>query len=414
MPIQRATKAFPASLRVAFGLATASLVACASPVSVQSPEALHESAIVIDTHSDTTPWFQDPEWRFDVRHDTGHQDLPRMREGGLDVQFWSIYMGETPGKGAAIREAVERIDAVHQLVAKHPEDLSFARTAAEIRQAVADGKVACLMGIEGGHIIEDSLPALRSFHRLGVRYMTLTHSFHTNWADSSGTNSVPEPVHGGLTPFGEEIVAEMNRLGMMVDISHVSDETFWDVMKVTRAPVIASHSSARAVADHPRNMTDDMLRALGENGGVVMINFYSGYIDTELVVPIRSLFERMMPTLKGMREKFAGDPIGRARAFRDLLAGEEVPRTQLGVLLDHFDHAIRVAGADHVGLGADWDGVASMPMDMEDVSQLPNLTRGLLDRGHSPETVRKVLGENLLRVMAEVEQVAEAAKEGRG
>jgi len=268
-----------------------------------------------------------------------------------------------------------------------------------------------LMGIEGGHIIEDSLPALRSFHRLGVRYMTLTHSFHTNWADSSGTNSTPDPVHGGLTSFGEEIVEEMNRLGMMVDISHVSDETFWDVIKVTRAPVIASHSSARAVADHPRNMTDEMLRALGENGGVVMINFYSGYIDTELVVPIRSLFERLMPALKEMREKFAGDPIGRGRAFRDLLATEEVPRTSLGVLLDHFDHAIRVAGADHVGLGADWDGVASMPIDMEDVSQLPNLTRGLLERGHSPETVRKVLGENLLRVMAEVEQVA--AQEGQ-
>ena len=369
---------------------------------------MHFDAIVIDTHADTTPKFQDPGWRFDERHDDGHVDLPRMREGGLDAQFWSIYMGETEGEGAAVKDAVERIDAVHELVRRHPEDLAFATTADGIRRAVRDGKIANLMGVEGGHIIEDSLPVLRTYHRLGVRYLTLTHSFHTAWADSSGTASVPDPVHGGLTPFGEEVVAELNRLGMMVDVSHVSDGTFEDVLRVTRAPVIASHSSSRSVADHARNMSDEMLAALAENGGVVMINFYSGYIDASLIEPIRLMFDRVGPRLRQLRERYGDDRAKFQAASDRLLSKEEIPQTSLGVLLDHFDRAIRVAGPDHVGIGADWDGVISMPRGMEDVSKLPALTRGLLTRGHSPETVRKVLGENLLRVMAEVEAVAAA------
>jgi membrane dipeptidase len=367
---------------------------------------LHHDAIVVDTHSDTTPRFDEPDWDFAERHEAGHQDLPRMREGGLDVQFWSIYMGRTEGEGTAVRKAIERIDAVHELVRKHPEELGLATTAEEVRTLVANGRIACLMGIEGGHIIEESLPALRTFYRLGVRYLTLTHSFNTSWADSSGTNEIPEPLHHGLTPFGEDVVREMNHLGMMVDVSHVSDETFWDVLRVSRAPVIASHSSARAVADHPRNMSDDMLRALAEGGGVIMINFYSGYIDTSLVAPIRELMERFTPQLAALREQYAGDPRGLSAATRGLFADLDVPRTSLSVLLDHFDHAIEVAGPDHVGLGGDWDGVLSMPEDMGDVSKLPNLTRGLLERGHSVETIRKVLGENLLRVLEEVEHHA--------
>ena len=298
------------------------------------------------------------------------------------------------------------MDAVHELVRKYPEDLMLATTVSDIRRAAATGKIACLMGLEGGHIIEESLPALRSLYRLGARYLTLTHSFHTAWADSSGTNEVPAPEHGGLAPFGEQVVRELNRLGMMVDVSHVSDATFFDAVRVSRAPVIASHSSARAVADHPRNMSDEMLRALAENGGVVMINFYSGYVDEALVEPIRSLFKRLGSELGRLRERHADDPKARADAFAELLAKEEVPTSTLSVLLDHFDHAIRVAGPRHVGIGSDWDGVFSMPTGMEDVSKLPALTQGLLDRGHSPETVRGVLGENLLRVMAEVERIA--------
>jgi membrane dipeptidase len=381
----------------------------AEPAAAEAARQLHFDSIVIDTHVDTTPKFQDPGWKFDERHEKGHVDLPRLREGGQDAVFWSIYMGATPGRGAAVREAVERMDAVHELVRQHPDALMLATTADDIRRAAAEGKIACLMGLEGGHIIEDSLPALRTLHRLGARYLTLTHSFHTAWADSSGTNEVPAPVHGGLAPFGEEVVRELNRLGMMVDVSHVSDETFFDAVRVSGAPVIASHSSARGVADHPRNMSDEMLHALAENGGVVMINFYSGYVDDTLVAPIRALFQRLGPKLGELRERYADDPRARSAAFDRLLAKEEVPATSLSVLLDHFDHAIRVAGPDHVGIGSDWDGVMSMPRGMEDVSKLPALTQGLLDRGHSEAVVRGVLGENLLRVMAEVEAVAVAS-----
>jgi membrane dipeptidase len=387
------------------------LLAACTPDVRDEAEALHREAIVIDTHSDTTPWFQDPEWHFDERHDEGHEDLPRMREGGLDAQFWSIYMGETPGRGAAIRAAIERIDAVHELVRRHPRDLALATSADDIRRAAAEGKIACLMGVEGGHIIEESLPALRTYYRLGVRYMTLTHSFHTSWADSSGTNEPLPPGHGGLTAFGEEVVREMNRLGMMVDVSHVSDDTFWDVLRVSRAPVIASHSATRAIANHPRNLTDEMLRALAKNGGVVMINFYSGYIDASLVAPLRDVFVSFGPRIAEIRAQHPDDDLARMRAMRSLFHGVELPRSELSVLLDHFDHALEVAGPDHVGIGADWDGVPSMPHGMEDVSHLPALTRGLLERGHSPEVVRKVLGENLLRVMAAVQ--AASGDDGR-
>ena len=333
-------------------------------------------------------------------------DLPRIREGGLDAQFWSIYMGKTEGKGVAIRQAIERIDAVHEMVARHPDQVEQAYTAADIRRIVRSGKLASLMGLEGGHIIEDSLRALRTFYRLGVRYMTLTHSFNTNWADSSGTNEVPEPTHGGLTDFGRDVVREMNRLGMMVDVSHVSDDTFWAVMEVSQAPPLASHSSTRAIADHPRNMSDDMLRALADRGGVIMINFYSGYIDTSLIDASRRNFQKLRPVMELLRDELDGDPFELRRAISELYAESPFPQAPLAVLLDHFDHAIRVAGPDHVGLGSDWDGVPSMPTGLEDVSKLPRLTQGLLRRGHSRDTVVKVLGANLLRVMEETERVA--------
>ena len=388
-------------------LAWLACAACAAPAPERDASlALHRDAIVIDGHSDTTPWFQDPEWHFDERHADGTEDLPRMREGGLDAQFWSIYLGETPGPGRAIREALVRIDAVHELVRRHPRDLVLATRAEDIRRAAAQGRIACLMGIEGGHIIEESLPALRDFYRLGVRYLTLTHSFHTSWADSSGIDAALPPLHGGLTPFGEEVVREMNRLGMLVDVSHVSDDTFWAALRVSRAPVIASHSSTRAVADHPRNLSDDMLRALAANGGVVMINFYSGYDDAALIEPLREVFRSFGPRIAELRTRYPDDTVARMRAMRALMRGVDVPRTDLAVVLDHFDHALAVAGPDHVGIGGDWDGVISMPRGLEDVSRLPALTRGLLERGHSPEVVRKVVGENLLRAMERAEAVA--------
>jgi membrane dipeptidase len=393
-------------LALQLGAATA---ADAADVEAQA-RALHAEAIVVDTHVDTTPFFEDPQWRFDERHDAGHVDLPRLREGGVDAVFWSIYLGPTEGQGRAIREAVLRMDAVHELVRRHPDALELVTTAQGIRDAATRGRIACLMGVEGGHIIEESLPALRTFYRLGARYLTLTHSFHTGWADSSGTNEVPEPVHAGLTPFGEDVVREMNRLGMLVDVSHVSDDTFRDVLRVSRAPVIASHSSARAIADHPRNLSDAMLQALAENGGAVMINFYSGYVDAALVAPIRQVFRDLGPSIAALRERHAGDPHGRRRAFRELMRGQTIPQTSIDVVLDHIDHALRVAGPEHVGIGADWDGVASMPRGLDDVSRLPALTEGLLARGHGPEVVRGVLGANLLRVMEAVEGFAEPSR----
>jgi membrane dipeptidase len=367
---------------------------------------LHRAAIVIDTHSDTTPWFRDPDFAFDERHSEGHMDLPRMREGGLDAQFWVIYMGKREGDGRAIREALQRIDAIYEMVRRYSDQTELARSAADVRRIVAAGKIASLMGVEGGHIIEEDLAALRTYYRLGVRYMSLTHSFHIGWADSSGVGQPLEPLHGGLTEFGEQVVREMNRLGMMVDVSHVSDESFEDVIRVSQAPVIASHSSARAVADHPRNLSDEMLRALADNGGVAMINFYPAYIDLEANARARQHSAELEPRTQEIRERYGDDLLGRMRANRALRREHPWPQTSMDVLLNHFDHAIAVAGPEHVGVGADWDGVPSMPAGMEDVSKLPALTRGLLELGHSPETVRKVLGENLLRVMAEVEEVA--------
>ncbi|MEE2663979.1 MAG: dipeptidase [Myxococcota bacterium] len=370
-------------------------------------ERLHRDAIVIDTHSDTTPYFQDPDFDFTARHPAhySHMDLPRIREGGLDVEFWSIYLGRREGDGRAIREALQRIDAVHRMVALHPE-VALATSVAEVRTQVAAGRFVSMMGIEGGHIIEDSLPALRDFYRLGVRYLTLTHSFHTSWADSSGTAVAVEPLHGGLTDRGRIIVGELNRIGMMVDVSHVSDATFYDVIETTRAPVLASHSSVRAVASHVRNLSDDMLRALADNGGVVMINFYSAYLDEAVAAETAAYYERWGPQLQTIGERHEGNWWMQWLARREHYERHPAPQTTLPQLLDHFDHAIAVAGADHVGVGADWDGVASFPRGLDDVSLLPQLTRGLLERGHSEEVVRKVLGENLLRVLGEVETVA--------
>ena len=389
------------------GASLAGALSCASPGG-EPDGALHFDAIVVDGHSDTTPRFEDPSWDFSARHDArdGHMDLPRIREGGLDVQFWSIYMPERERPGDALREALERIDAVHEMAARHPGEVVVAGSVAEIRSAVAAGKLVSLMGIEGGHIIEESLPALRDFHRLGVRYMTLTHSFHTSWADSSGTTETPEARHGGLTDFGREVVREMNRLGMLVDVSHVSDATFFDALETSRAPVIASHSSTRALADHPRNMSDAMLRALSGKGGVVMINFYPAYLDETARDATRAYFARHGEALGRIQQQAGGNRRQRDAAMKAFFAEHPVPRTTLDVLLDHFDHAIEVAGPEHVGLGADWDGVASMPIGLEDVSRLPALTQGLRARGHSARTIRYVLGENLLRVLGEAERVA--------
>jgi len=294
---------------------------------------------------------------------------------------------------------------VYRAAERHPNDLVMATAAADIRRAKRQNKIAALMGIEGGHAIENSLYALRDFYRLGIRYMTLTHNNTNDWADAC----CDKPRHGGLNDFGREVVREMNRLGMLVDISHVSDETMNDVLDSSSAPVIASHSSARALANHPRNIPDDVLRRVTKNGGVILVNFYPNFIDQRAIDATRARAERLKPQLDSLREQYAADPKRLEEETNKLYAVNPVPATPLSVLIDHIDHIAKVAGVNHVGLGSDFDGIPSLPVGIEDVSKLPNITYELLRRGYSEEDVRKILGENLLRVMAEAERVARAS-----
>jgi membrane dipeptidase len=366
---------------------------------------LHREAIVLDTHNDITSPIADQGFDLGARDTSGRTqtDIPRMKEGGLDAEFFAIYVSASYARnGGSARRALDMIDGVYEQVRRHPESLEMAFTADDIRRIHKTGKIAALMGIEGGHAIEDSLGALRQFYRLGVRYMTLTHSNTNNWADSSGDINNPNVKHhNGLTNFGKEVVREMNRLGMMVDISHVADKTFWDAVEVSQAPVIASHSSARALTDIPRNMTDDMLRAVAKNGGVVMVNFGRSFVNTKYVKPSPEVQAKM----DEIRSQYAGDFAKMREELRKLQGPP--PRVTLDMLIDHFTHIAKVAGIDHVGIGSDFDGVGGqLPEGMEDVSKLPAITYELLKRGYSEADVKKVLGENFLRTMAEVERVA--------
>jgi membrane dipeptidase len=278
----------------------------------------------------------------------------------------------------------------------------MAYSSADIRRAKKDHKIAALMGIEGGHAIEDSLMALRDYYRLGIRYMTLTHNNTNNWADSC----CDEAKHNGLSDFGKEVIREMNRIGMFVDVSHVSDKTMSDVLDVSIAPIIASHSSARAIGDKPRNIPDELLRRFAKNGGVVMVNFYPGFIDPNVIKASNERDARLKPQLDELKVKYKDDPKRLTEETDKLLATIPLPATPLSVLIDHFDHIAKVAGIDHVGIGSDFDGVPSLPVGMEDISKLPNITYELLKRGYSENDVRKILGENFLRAFEQMESVA--------
>src|SRR5262245_21118516 len=366
---------------------------------------LHREAIVIDTHNDITSAITNDGFDMGARDTSGRNqtDIPRMKEGGLDADFFAIYVAASYARnGGSARRALDMIDGVYEQARRHPESLEMAFTSDDIRRIHKTGKIAALMGIEGGHAIEDSLSALRQFYRLGVRYMTLTHSNTNNWADSSGDiNNQNVKHHNGLTDFGREVVREMNRLGMMVDISHVADKTFWDAVETSQAPVIASHSSSRALTDVPRNMTDEMLKAVAKKGGVVMVNFAKGFVNTKAVKPSPETQAKM----DEIRNQYSGDQ----RAMREKLRELQGPpaRVPLEMLIEHFVHIAKVAGIDHVGIGSDFDGVGGqLPEGMEDISKLPAITYELLKRGYSDADVKKVLGENFLRTMAEVERVA--------
>ena len=366
---------------------------------------LHFSSLVIDTHDDTTQRFVDGGFDLGARNALGSVDIPRMKEGGLGAIFFSIWMPSKITGPEAVKRALDQIDAVREQVGKRSNNIVLVTTADGIREAHAHGKIAALIGVEGGHMIASDLGVLRSYAALGARYMTLTHSGNAEWADSSTARA----EHNGLTEFGKDVVREMNRLGMMVDISHVSDKTFGDVLAVSKAPVLASHSNCRAICDVPRNMTDDMIRALAAKGGVIQINFHVGFLSQEFRNAERAHPEWgkaiAQEIQKRCGEREGCQLIEGDRITREYVLRGDLPRVEWTKIIEHIDHAVRVAGIDHVGLGSDFDG-ANMPFGMEDVSMLPRITNALLEKGYSESDVKKILGENTLRLMAEVERVS--------
>jgi len=367
--------------------------------------AIHRRAIVIDTHNDVTTPMTNDDYDLGGEPPTPYRtSLARMKQGGLTAEFFSLYVKPWyVTHGGAARRTLDMIDSVYRAVERHPGDLMIATSAADIRRAKRMNKIAALMGIEGGHAIEDSLPTLREFYRLGVRYMTLTWNNTNNWADAGRG----EKKHGGLSDYGRDVVREMNRLGMLVDVSHVSDETMSDALDVSKAPIIASHSSARALSNVPRNIPDDLLRRIAKNGGVVQVNFYSVFVDEKTVAPQSDERDKRLKAQQDeINRKYANDPERLGEESDKLEAANPLPPLPISKLIDHIDHIVKVAGIDHVGLGADFDGANDMPEGARDVSMLPNITYELLKRGYSEQDIRKILGENFLRVFAEAERVA--------
>jgi membrane dipeptidase len=372
---------------------------------------VHGEALVVDGHNDL-PWKLREKGdlafhKVDLRKPQPdfNTDIPRLVKGNVGAQFWSAWVPASSGKkGIAVRQTLEQIDIIHRMVRAYPDTFEMASTADDILRVRKQGKIASLIGVEGGHSIDDSLGVLRTYYDLGVRYMTLTHSETIDWADSA----TDKPRSNGLSPFGEDVVREMNRLGMLVDISHVSPQTMRHAIRVSRAPVIASHSSALALADHPRNVPDDVLRQVRDNGGVVMVNFFPGFLVPEAARVVRDMFERG----RALREQYPDDKEYRA-ALDQWRKDNPIPPATVHDVVDHIEHIIKVAGPDHVGLGSDFDGVPSVPRQLEDVSCYPYITQELLNRGHSKEEIHKVLGGNLLRVLRRAEEVSREMNEAR-
>ena len=369
-------------------------------VLTEAARKLHADCLVIDGHNDL-PWNMRENAaetafnKIDISRPQPklHTDLLRLKQGGVGAQFWAAYV-PVDTKQDPVKFTFEQIDVIRRMCERYPDALEMAYTVEDIRRIRKAGKVASLIGVEGGHSIGESLSVLRNFYRLGVRYMTLTHSANTSWADS-GTD---EPNNKGLSKFGEDVVREMNRLGMMVDLSHVSPDTMRHAIRISSAPVIFSHSSAYGVAQHPRNVPDDVLKLTAKNGGVVMVNFYSGFIVPEAARRRLTMFE----VARKLKEEYPDE-----REFKQAIQAWEkanpIPSGSIHTLIDHIDHVVKVAGIDHVGLGSDYDGIPTLPAQLEDVSRYPYITQELLNRGYKPDEVRKVLGENLMRAFAAVE-----------
>ena len=370
---------------------------------------IHRRAIVIDTHNDVTTPMTNDDFDLNGTPPTPYRtNIERMKKGGLTGEFFSLYIKPWyVEKGGSTRRTLDMIDSVYRAVERNPNDLIIGTSVADIRRAKRTGKIAALMGIEGGHAIEDSLATLREFYRLGVRYMTLTWNNTNNWADAGRGDK----KHNGLSDFGNEVVREMNRLGMLVDVSHVSDETLSDALDISTAPIIASHSSARAVSNVSRNIPDDLLKRIAKNGGVVHVNFYSLFVDEQTVRPQSDERDKRLKAQQdAINEKYKDDPERRAEESDKLEQANPLPPLPISKLIDHIDHIVKVAGIDHVGIGADFDGANDMPEGAQDVSMLPNITYELLKRGYSERDIRKILGENFLRAFAEAERVARSSR----
>jgi membrane dipeptidase len=381
---------------------------------------IHDSALIVDTHADTPQRFLDQ--GFDIGstdpNDIGHISLDKARRGNLGAEFFSIWVDPQTNQGSFAKHSFDLIDSVYEQAARHPDRMMMAFSTADIERAHREHKLAALMGIEGGHSIENDMHLLRDFYRLGVRYMTLSWSNTNEWADSSGDIDDPKVQHhNGLTDFGKQVVLEMNRLGMMVDISHVADKTFWDAIATTKAPVIASHSSARALTNAARNMTDDMLKAVAKNGGVVQVNFFNGFDDENF----RKAMEAQKKDQDAAIQKFideqkaAGKPVDYIQVDKIERAWlAKIPRPPLSSLIDHIDHIAKVAGVEHVGLGSDFDGVSgATPQGIDSAADLPKITQALLGRGYSAEDIHKILGGNLMRVFRDVERVSREMRAAR-
>ncbi len=370
---------------------------------------LHFSSLVFDTHADTPQRLFFDQFDLGSRDTEGCVDIPRLREGGVGAIFFALWVPVEIAGSAATRRARDLLDATLKQIEIHGGDLALATSSEEVRTARAENKIAVLLGLEGGHAIDNDLAVLREFHARGVRYMTLTHNAATEWADSS--NDVPR--HHGLTEFGKQVIREMNRLGMLVDVSHVSDRTFYDVLENSRAPVIASHSCCRALCDAPRNLDDAMIKSLASRGGVIHITFHDGFLSQEYATANRALASEIASNEQAVGQKFGKNEARNLMELQPLtdesIRSGKLPQVSWEKIVDHIDHAAGIAGADYVGVGSDFDG-AFMPAGMEDASKFPFLTEGLLARGYGEGDIRKILGENTLRVMADVERVGQVLR----
>jgi membrane dipeptidase len=370
---------------------------------------IHFSSLVFDTHADTPQRLFFDNFDLANRDAEGCIDIPRLREGGVGAVFFALWVPVEITGGAAAQRGRDLLEATLKQIEIHGDDLALATSSEEVRAARAENKIAVLLGIEGGHAIDNDLTVLREFHAHGARYMTLTHNAATEWADSSSD----APRHNGLTDFGKHVIREMNHLGMLVDVSHVSDPTFYDVLETSRAPVIASHSCCRALCDAPRNLDDAMIKALAARGGVIHITFHTGFLSQEYANANRALASEIASREQVVSEKFgeneARNLMELQRLSDESIRAGKLPQVSWEKIVEHIDHAVRIAGADHVGIGSDFDG-AFMPAGMEDASKFPAIAEGLLRRGYGEADIKKILGENTLRVMYDAERVGQSLR----